>query len=501
MIPPELQATIVRLHEIEKWKVGTIANHLAIHHTTVARALVRAGVPQPQRPTRRSIAEPYIGFIKQTLEKYPRLRASRLYEMVRERGYSGRPDHFRHIVALHRPRPPAEAFMRLRTLPGEQAQVDWGHFGTLAIGRAVRPLLAFVMVLSWCRRIFLRFFLGQHFENFVRGHQAAFEAWGGCPRVVLYDNLKSAVLERNGDAIRFNPNLLAFAAHYRYEPRPVAPYRGNEKGRVERAISYIRHSFFAARVWRDLDDLNAQATAWCEGLASQRRLPEDTTLSVTEAFEQERPKLLALPDNPYPCDERVEVKVGKTPYVRFDLNDYSVPHTHVRRTLVVHASLTDVRVLEGAEELAVHPRTYDRGQQIEDPAHVEALIERKREAREHRGMDRLAHAVPRSRELMCRLAERGHNLGSATISLLRLLDHYGAAELDEAIAETLDKDAPHHRSVRLVLERRRRERGCPPPVAVTLPDDPRVRELSVRPHDLSTYDPAQESSDDDHHTA
>ena len=126
--------------------------------------------------------------------------------MVKERGYPGRPDHFRHLIARHRPRPKAEAYLRLRTLPGEQAQIDWGHFGHLEIGRARRPLMAFVMVLSYSRQIFLRFFLDARMENFLRGHVAAFEAWQGVPRVPLYDNLKSAVLERRGDAIRFHPD-------------------------------------------------------------------------------------------------------------------------------------------------------------------------------------------------------------------------------------------------------------------------------------------------------
>jgi transposase len=149
--------------------------------------------------------------------------------------------------------------LRLSTLPGEQGQVDWGHFGHVEIGRARRPLMAFVMVLSYSRQIYLRFFLDARMENFLRGHVGAFTAWNGLPRVLLYDNLKSAVLERQGDAIRFHPTLLAFAGHYRYEPRPVAVARGNEKGRVERAIRYVRDNFFAARAFADLADLNAQA--------------------------------------------------------------------------------------------------------------------------------------------------------------------------------------------------------------------------------------------------
>ena len=118
---------------------------------------------------------------------------------------------------------------------------------TIQIGRAKRPLMAFVMVLSWSRQIFLRFYLNQRMESFLHGHVAAFDAWGALPRVLLYDNLKSAVLERRDDAIRFHPTLLALSAHYRFEPRPVAVARGNEKGRVERAIRYIRDNFFAGR--------------------------------------------------------------------------------------------------------------------------------------------------------------------------------------------------------------------------------------------------------------
>src|SRR6202051_3148889 len=147
--------------------------------------------------------------------------------------------------------------------------------------------MAFLMVLSHSRQIFLRFFPDARMENFLRGHVAAFAAWGGVPRVLLYDNLKSAVLERRGDAIRFHPTLLAFAGCYRYEPRPVAIARGNEKGRVERAIRYVRDAFFAARRFTDLDDLNTQATAWCLGQAADRLCPSARELRVGEAFAQE----------------------------------------------------------------------------------------------------------------------------------------------------------------------------------------------------------------------
>jgi transposase len=151
--------------------------------------LRRAGVPAAQRTARASKADPYVPFILQTLERYPTLTASRLYAMVRERGYRGSPDHFRHIVAMHRPRRAAEAYLRLTSLPGEIGQVDWGHFGHLQMGRARRALMAFVMVLSWSRQVFVKFFLDARMESFLRGHIAAFQAWNGLPRILLYDKV------------------------------------------------------------------------------------------------------------------------------------------------------------------------------------------------------------------------------------------------------------------------------------------------------------------------
>ena len=488
-ISNEIEAQILRYYHVEKWRVGTIARQLNIHHSVVRRVLAASGIPKANFIKRESLITPFLSFITETLKAYPTLTASRLYDMVRQRGYAGGVDHFRHLIGLYRPRPPAEAYLRLRTLPGEQAQVDWGHFGHIEIGKAKRPLMAFVMVLSYSRKIFLRFYLNQQTANFLRGHEAAFTEWSGNPRVCLYDNLKAAVLERRGDAIRFNPVLLEFAAHYRYEPRPVAVARGNEKGRVERAIRYVRDNFFAARTFKNIDDLNHQAIEWCNGASSERPCPEDKAISVQEAFLQEQSKLLKLPDNPYPTNEREEVTINKTPYARFDLNDYSVPHTHVRRIVTVCATLSTVSILDGVANLiAEHPRSFDKGKQIEDASHVADLVAHKREARQHRGQDRLQAAAPISQMLLIQAAERGYNIGSIVSQLLQFLDNYGASDLNTAIENALSKGVPHPNAVRISLEKQREDRNLPPPVSVTLPDDKRVRELVIRPHQLESYD-------------
>jgi transposase len=487
MISKESEAEIVRLYHGEKWPIGTIATQLGLHHTTVQRVLRHTGVDAKVVAPRPSMVDAYQPFILEQLEKYPNLRASRLFTMIKERGYAGGPDHLRRVVGRLRPKKPAEAFQRLRTLPGEQAQVDWAHFGKLQIGRAARALWAFVVVLSYSRRIFLRFFPGAAMPFFLRGHVDAFADLGGVPRVVLYDNLKSAVLERRGDAIRFNPTLLDLAAHYRFEPRPVAVARGNEKGRVERAIRYIREAFFEARAYSDLADLNRQAAEWTASAALDRAWVEDRTRTVRQAFDEERDKLLPPPDDPFPSHERVEVEIGKTPYARFDLNDYSVPHDKTQRTLVVLADLEQVRIAEGATIVATHVRSWDRAQQVEQPEHIQRLVDQKRAAREHRGLDRLAHATRSSQAFLRIVADRGGNLGSATKRLLAILDAAGAEELEEAFVEVLERDAVHVGAVQHVVDRRRSEHGLPPPLSVPVARGDHAA-IVVRPHALSTYD-------------
>ena len=496
-IGPELQTRILRCYHVEKWRVNTIAVQLGVHHGTVQRVLVQAGLPMPEATQRASSLDPYVPFLLQTLQRYPKLIAAALYAMVTERGYRGSASNFRYRISLLRPRPAAEAYLRLRTLPGEQAQCDWGHFGHLTIGRARRPLMAFVMVLSYSRAIYLRFFVEARLGSFLCGHTEAFSAWGGCPRVILYDNLKSAVLERQGDAIRFSPQLLALAAHYRFEPRPVAVARGNEKGRVERAIRYIREAFFAARSFADLADLNAQATRWCLGPARARPCPEERQLTVAAAFAQEQPLLLALPDEALPVHEIIAVRVGKTPYVRFDRNDYSVPHEHVRRELTVLAETDRIRILDGVQVIATHQRSYDRDAQIETPEHLAALVAHKRGARAHRTTDALVRAVPQIREFLTRSGAQGHSLGWTTAALHRLLEQYGADDLRLAVAEVLERGQPHQNAVRFALERRRHERGLAPVSVVQLPEHLRQRDVTVIVPRLDAYDRLTETAGQD----
>ena len=483
-----LRTEILRLHLAEQWRVGTISRQLDIHHSTVERVISQAGMSKPERTTRTSIIEPYLPLITETLQQHPTLSAARLYQMAVERGYPGGPSHFRQWVAQMRPRQLPEAFLRVKTLPGEQAQVDWGSFGHLQIGEAKRPLMAFVMVLSDSRQIFLRYFLNAQMPSFLQGHVEAFTAFGGVPRTILYDNLKSAVKFRHGHWVEFNPAFTDLRCHYCFEPKPVGVARGNEKGRVERSIRYIRDNFFAARHFKDLDDLNNQARHWCETVAASRRCPGHTRLSVREAFEAEQPKLMKLPETALDYDHQGTVKVGKTPWARFDLNDYSVPYTQVRKPLTVRATENQVRLLDGTELFACHVRCWDRGQQIEDPEHTRALRERKKAARTDHATDRLVAACPRITELLDTIQERKHNLSNPIKTLHSLLDDYGASELAAAVTTALDSQTYHVGGVQQVLEQRRDSRDQPPLIPLSLPQKARAELTQIKPTSLDDYD-------------
>ncbi len=494
----EQETDILRYYFAEKWRIGTIARQLNLHHSSVERVIAQAGIPKPERSAQPSIIDPYLPFIVETLQQFPKLTAARLYQMVVERGYPGGPSHFRQHIAQLRPKPLPEAFLRLNTLPGEQAQVDWGHFGEVQIGQAKRPLMAFVMVLSYSRRIFVQFFLNARTGPFLQGHVNAFTQWQSVPRVCLYDNLKSAVLSRQGRAIEFNPALLELAAHYRFEPRPVAVGRGNEKGRVERAIRYLRSHFFAGRSWQDLDDLNQQALQWSEGPAMDRPWPQDTSRSVRQAFAEEQPTLMALPDDPFAAAETLAVSVGKTPFIRFDLNDYSVPPKCVRRNLMVVASEQQVRILDQGQVIAEHLRSYGRQEQIIDPGHLEALRQHKQQAKSHSGQHRLFVTCAATEDLLQQAVERGHPLITTVRRLLEALDDYGAEAFCQAVQQALDSDSPHASAVIQILQCAREQQQQPPPLSLSL--DPQARlpfkAPSLNPYKQLIPDHDQEANDE-----
>ena len=486
MLNSDLRVQIRHWFYAEHWKVGTIAQELGLHPDTVRHALDTEQFNR-DKALRPLVTDAYVEFIRQTLQNYPRLRATRIYHMIRDRGYTGSVVQLRRLVARLRP-VRQEAFLRLRAFPGEQGQVDWAHFGEVSVGRARRRLSCFLIILSYSRALYLEFFFDQSMENFLRGHVRAFHAWSGQPRILLYDNLRSAVLERRGDQIHFHPRLLDLCSHYHFAPRPCQVRAGNQKGKVERAVLYVRESFWAGRTFTTLEELNRQALLWRDQVAHQRPWPDDDSRTVAQAFAEEQPRLLTLPAHPFETDLVLPVHTDKTIYIRFDLNDYSVFPDAVGRLLTLVASESTVRILDGSKEIACHRRSYDRHKQVLDPTHQQALLEEKRRAFGSTPGGRLAHAVPESETLLDAAFTRGESAGSQTARLLKLLDTYGAAELRTAIREALERNTPRASSVAFILSRRQRSKQSSVLTPVDLSRHPELQSLEVTPHNLETYD-------------
>jgi transposase len=491
MISPEIRAQIRRYFYVEHWKVGTIASELGVHPDAVRNAIESQRFHN-SKPLGVSIVDPYIEFIRHTLDQHPRLRATRIYQMIRDRGYSGSVVQLRRTVARLRPQF-REPFLQLQTFPGEQAQVDWAHFGHVMVGRAKRALSCFVITLSYSRALYLEFFFDQTMENFLRGHVRAFEDWSGQPRVILYDNLKSAVLERRGNQIQFHPRLIELSAHYHFAPRPCQVRAGNQKGRVERAIRYVRDSFWAGRTFTTLAECNRQALLWRDQIAHQRRWPGGDNCTVADVFAEEQPRLLPPALHAFSTDRIETVRSRKTIYVRFDLNDYSIPPEAVGRQLTLVASDITVRILDGSFEVARHARSYDRHQLALDPAHQTAVLKIKRKAFHSTPGGRLEQAAPESKTLLDLAFAQGESAGAQTAQLMKLLEQYGANALRRAILEALERNTPRASSVAFLLRRQPRST----PLSLDLSHHPQAQSLDIRPHDLETYDELVRTQDTD----
>jgi len=501
MLDAETVARIRRLYYAEHWKIGTIVQQLGVHRDAVVRALERSGMPQRRAQRQRQI-DPFLPFIRETLERYPTLRATRLHQMLVARGFEGSAVHLRRLVRGLRPST-REAFLVLRSIPGERGEVDWADFGKVTIGRAERRLSAFVLTLAHSRAMYVEFFLDQRLENFLRGHVRAFSYFGGAPRTIATDNLRSVVLERRGDVFRLHERYLELAGHYHFQPAPCRPARGNEKGRVERSIRFLRESFFAGRTFVSILEMNRAVLDWIAETAMTRQWPDDHRRSVDEVFGEEQPRLLRLPEHPFEVIERTLIRSGKTIYVRFDRNDYSIPHPAIEKSLTLLTTDTDVRILEGTIEIARHRRSFDAGDRVTDPAHTEALLSFKRNAAASAAQSPLLLAAPEAAAFLDAAVLRGTTAAAVERRLSRLLPLYGAGLLRTALQEALARGTATLESVEYLIEKARRATRRATPMLIDLSGRPDLAALHVQPHALDGYDLLTDNltdpgKDDDH---
>lgn len=485
-ISPEQEAEIRRLHYAEHWPLGTIARQLGLHEDVVRRVLGRSDPTAAPARAKFGIIAPYAEFIRETLERYPTLRVTRLYDMIRDRGYVGSARHLRKYVATVRPLPKTEAFVRLDPLIGEQAQIDWAYVGKVPVDGGARALWAFVIVLAWSRAMWAELVFDLSVHSLLRSLVRAMHFLGGSTRQWLFDNAKVVVLERAGDAARFHPLLLDLSGQYRAQLRLCAPRKANQKGRVERAIRFLRERHFAGRTIRSIQHGNEDLLQFIEQIAHPRPHPNFPDRTVVDCFEEERPRLLR-PPNPAPPTDQVEpVSVDKTAFVRFDKNLYSVDPNYAERTVTLVANDRTVRFLDADKEIGRHMRSFGIRQTLRTRAHQEALVEQKQAARVTTGRDRLRAIAPGIDTLVERWVEAGRNVGSMTAQTLRLLDLYGDALFAEAVVEIVERGTHDPGALAVICERRRHARSMPVPIDIQLAEH--VPDRDVIPHDLEIYD-------------
>jgi transposase len=487
MITPDIEAEIRRLVLRDGWKVETTARRFCVHHSVVRRVVRDASAALTPKPVTKTLLDDFKPFIVERVTEYPELTATRLLVELKQRGFTGGVAVLRRFVSKVRAPRSRKAYLRIETEPGEQAQVDWGSFGHLRIGNTSRPLSCFAMVLSWSRALYVDFTLDQRMDSFLRMHERAFAFFGGIPRKVLYDNLKSVVLHHVGQTVQFNPTFLGFAGHHLFEP-VAAPVRYPQaKGRVESAIKYVRHSFFYGRTFKDIDDVRAAARAWCQETANQR-LHATTRERPAERLLLERTRLHVLPEHRFDTDLCFSAIISKEARVALDANAYSVPPEHVGKSVHVRADDRAVRVVCDGTVIAEHPRCWDRRRFIEDRKHTDAIAEHRPGASGPRKRDRLASLSTECRLYLHEVSRRRIALDSEVRKLERMRKLYGDEDLAAGMAAALAARTFGARYVRTLIDQQRFARGLSEPTEPIVTGNRAADEVTVEPHDLGGYD-------------
>jgi len=487
----ELWAEIKRLYAIEKVPIAVIAQRLRLDRKTVRRAIQSDRLPVVTRTIQTpSCLEPFKPYIADRLKTYPHLPATVLVRELKKQNYPGSLRILqRHLKTIRSK--PKEVFLRIETPPGEQAQCDWANCGSVLIGKAWRKLSAFVMVLSYSRLMFVEFTLSQCLEDFLQCHINAFRAFGGVPKKILYDNLKAVVLSRSGADIRFNPAFMEFAGVHGFEPVPCNIRRGNEKGKVENGIYYLRINFLPGKklLW---PDINADVQAWLAETANLR-IHRTTRERPIDLHEREKPFLIALPTRPYDAAIIRAVRSSHQSLIRFDGNLYSVPHPYAYKTLILKATATQVRLLLDTQEITTHSRSYDRGQIVDNPKHYEGILSTKRKHFHNILHKRFLELGDTAKAFLEGLLQAELQPARHLQQIWNLVSAYGKDDVLSAIEHAASCNAYGAGYVKSILLQRRAVEGLPEICSIEIPQRPDWNELTTEDPDLSVYDQAMEA--------
>ena len=484
-IPRETELEILRLTDAEKLLPGTAASLVGVHHGVVERVQEQAVVGRPELTPRVSKLTPYHGHICETLKEYPTIGATRLATMERERGFVGCDRIVQRYVKEVRPAK-SRAYLVCERLPGEQAQIDWGHVGRFAVKGGFRALWVFVLYLAYSRMRYAELVLDLTAESLRRSLIRAVTFLGGSTRQWLFDNAKTVVLERHGGAARLHPGLVELAGSLRVNPVLARVRTPTDKGGVERSIRDLKTGFFAGRTITDLGRGNELLREHILTVIARRPHPTLPGCTVGEAFEKEKERLMPLPRE-MPLTELVlPVAVDKTASVRLGTNKYSTPPQYAGGTLVLCANDERVRLVDGDREVASHTRSWGRMQRIDDPEHRRELVEQRPRAVAMTLRDQLLEVVPELIVLYERWVEQGRNVNFMTGRVLRLMGDYGREVLSTAVGTMVARGTDDIGVLCLLCEQERQRRNMPVPSLMKLGEH--VDERIVPTHDLASYD-------------
>ena len=475
----------VRDHLVrQQLSVVQTARALGLDRRTVAKWAgaeqfrARAGV------VRASKLDPFKGQIVRWLDTHP-YSAQQIFQRLREAGYTGGSTIVRAYVQRIRPRP-AQAFLKLDFAAGEAAQVDWGEFGTIAVGSTQRRLSFFLMVLCHSRRMYLEFTVSQQMEFFLACHENAFAAFGGVPARIMVDNLKSAVLQRLvGAAPVFNPKYLDFSRHWGFEISPCNVRSGNEKGRVENGVGYVKKNFLAGLELADFAALPPAAALWLDTVANVR-VHAATQQRPIERFEDERALLRRLNPAGFDLARICAVRATKQFRVPLDANHYSVPARYAGYRLTLKAYAGRVCIYDGEHLVARHPRSMDRHQDIEDPEHAQQLLTQRKSAREQRLLTQFLALSPRAGAYHAGLETKRVNARVHLRKIVALAELHGSEAVARALDDGLELQAFSAEYIANILAARRHIDA--PLAALQLTRRADLLDLELPEPDLSIYD-------------
>lgn len=429
--------------------------------------------------------DPFKPAIVEILKAYPHLSGVRVLEKLKTLGYSGGTTILREYLVdlrgLHR-----EAFVRYETAPGEEAQVDWGYYGLLPFEKGTRKISFFVMVLSYSRKIYVEFTPSQSLDLFLQCHLNAFKYFGGVPKTILYDNLKSVVISRYIHHIQFNQKFLEFAGYYLFAPKACNVRRANEKGKVESGVGYVKKNFLAGCDFKDLTDLERHAKEWL-GKANQRT--HGTTGEIPEVrFQKEKEFLLPLQMKDYDTTLPLPARAYHDCRLRFDGNDYSVPSTYILLPLTLRASKYEVKLFYQGNCIAGHQRSYGKNEKIDDPKHFADLLKIKKAARDSKLRDRFLSLAPCCTEYFEGLLRLEKDLKEELRQIMGQVDIYGAYEVIPAIEKALEYKAFGVIYLKNIIAQNRAKRQEKPILPLKLSKYPDLENLEVEPTNLDYYD-------------